>query len=70
MYENELDMVLNVPQTWATWVKTASTRVGRSCQVRREADMQIREAEHRHRAELAKEQERVKEAHEMVELIQ
>eukprot|EP00435_Cladocopium_sp_Y103_P027384 s1673_g6.t1 len=39
-------------------------------QVRREADMQIREAEHRHRAELAAEQERVREAHEMVELIQ
>ena len=32
--------------------------------------MQIREAEHRHRAELAAEQERVREAHEMVELIQ
>ena len=39
-------------------------------QVRRECDMQIREAEHRHRAELAAEQERVREAHEMVELIQ
>lgn len=40
------------------------------CQVRREADMQIREAEHRHRAELAAEQERVREAHDMVALVQ
>eukprot|EP00438_Fugacium_kawagutii_P018754 Skav204393 [mRNA] locus=scaffold2947:125573:129858:+ [translate_table: standard] len=38
--------------------------------VRREADMQIREAEHRHRAELAAEQERVREAHDMVTLVQ
>ena len=43
---------------------------GSFAQVRRECDMQIREAEHRHRAELAAEQERVREAHEMVELIQ
>lgn len=32
--------------------------------------MQIREAEHRHRAELAAEQERVREAHDMVALVQ
>eukprot|EP00913_Durusdinium_trenchii_P002985 g2764.t1 len=39
-------------------------------QVRREAELQLADAEKRHRAELAVEQERVREAHEMVELVQ
>jgi len=39
-------------------------------QVRRDAEVELQEAERRHRAELALEQERVREAHQLVELIQ